>query len=132
MIRTATVYTAVRLGVHGQWGSIAVGKTGDFVVVNGNPLEDIRRIRDDACVIPNGKVVFRKAGCPFNGSHPESYAHGRAGQMVEGEKLAPVLSGEKRVLPGFFCCVAKCSIMKYGMQCQLENRRKDGLQWERY
>ncbi len=44
------------LGVQEDLGSIAAGKLGDVVVLNGNPLQDIRQTANIAFVIKGGRV----------------------------------------------------------------------------
>lgn len=57
-IKTATVNASQLIGKSDELGTIEIGKVGDLVVLNGNPLEDITYLRDIHYVIKNGKVVF--------------------------------------------------------------------------
>jgi imidazolonepropionase-like amidohydrolase len=57
-LRAATLSAATLLDAPGL-GEIAVGATGDFVVVDGDPLHDIRVLERPALVIARGRVVDR-------------------------------------------------------------------------
>jgi imidazolonepropionase-like amidohydrolase len=56
-ITSATLNGARAIGVADQTGSIAVGKAADLVLLDGDPLADIRNTRRIAAVIKNGVVV---------------------------------------------------------------------------
>jgi Tol biopolymer transport system component/imidazolonepropionase-like amidohydrolase len=55
-LRTATLSPAKFIGVDQDVGSIAVGKLGDLVVLNSNPLENIRNSADIRYVVKAGVV----------------------------------------------------------------------------
>lgn len=55
-LRAATFDGADLLGLSKQLGSIEAGKRADFVVLNTNPLEDIRATIDTRYVAVNGRV----------------------------------------------------------------------------
>lgn len=55
-LRAATLTNATVLGEQKQLGSIAAGKWADLVLLNANPLEDIRNTRQIELVIRSGKV----------------------------------------------------------------------------
>lgn len=55
-LKTATVNASRALKVHDQLGTIEAGKTADLVVLNGNPLEDIRNTRNVVTVVRDGRV----------------------------------------------------------------------------
>jgi len=57
VLQTATVNTAALLNATADLGSIEVGKLADMVVVDGDPLADIRNARKVKLVIKNGEVV---------------------------------------------------------------------------
>jgi len=55
-IKTATVNAADLLGIGNQTGSIAKGKFADIVAVNGDPLADIKTMKNMAFVMKEGKI----------------------------------------------------------------------------
>ncbi len=57
ILRAATVNGARAIGRSDLLGSLEAGKLADFVVLDGNPLEDIRRVRSVHRVVKGG-VVF--------------------------------------------------------------------------
>jgi len=65
-LRAATVSPARLLGVGAELGTIEVGKRADLVLLNGNPLADITRLR-----APLG-VVLRGLWLPSGGSGPSA------------------------------------------------------------
>jgi imidazolonepropionase-like amidohydrolase len=60
IIRGATIYPAEWLGIANQSGSLTPGKKGSILILNKNPLEDIRNIKTTHIVLSNGKVVFHE------------------------------------------------------------------------
>jgi imidazolonepropionase-like amidohydrolase len=56
VLKAATINGARALGVDDRLGSIEVGKLADLVIVQGNPLENIRAARDVELVIKNGEI----------------------------------------------------------------------------
>lgn len=60
-LQTATVNPAQYLGIHHQKGTITPGKTADFLLLDANPLEDIRNTRRIAGVCVHGQYWNRKA-----------------------------------------------------------------------
>jgi len=56
VLKAATINGANALGVEEHLGSIEVGKLADLVIVNGNPLDDIKAARDVRFVIRDGVV----------------------------------------------------------------------------
>ena len=61
VLKAATINGANALGIEASLGSIEVGKLADLVVVNGNPLDDIKAVRDIRFVIRDGVVHDPKA-----------------------------------------------------------------------
>ena len=56
-IRAATINAADALGKPGDVGQIAVGRWGDIVAVDGDPLSDIRTLEHPAAVIKGGVLI---------------------------------------------------------------------------
>jgi len=61
VLKAATINGANALGIEANLGSIEVGKLADLVVVNGNPLDDIKAARDVRFVVRDGVVHDPKA-----------------------------------------------------------------------
>jgi imidazolonepropionase-like amidohydrolase len=59
-IRGATSLAAEMLGVDDETGSIQPGLDADLLVVDLNPLEDIRSLQDVLVVISNGHIVLKR------------------------------------------------------------------------
>ncbi|MFC4314730.1 amidohydrolase family protein [Steroidobacter flavus] len=59
VLRTATTNAAEYLGLQRQYGAIQEGWTADLVLLNANPLEDIRNTREIAAVIVGGRLYER-------------------------------------------------------------------------
>ena len=57
VLRAATVNGAKAIGVSGLLGALEAGMLADFVVLDGNPLEDIGRVRSVHRVVKGG-IVF--------------------------------------------------------------------------
>jgi imidazolonepropionase-like amidohydrolase len=55
-IQAATTNAAQALGTEKDVGAIAVGRFGDLIAVNGDPIADIRRLETVPVVIKGGKV----------------------------------------------------------------------------
>lgn len=61
VLKAATINGARALGVDGTLGSIEEGKRADLVIVEGNPLEDIKAARQIQYVIKNGATYDPQA-----------------------------------------------------------------------
>ena len=73
-LKAATINPARYMGLARDIGSIEAGKLADLLIVDGNPLEDIRVTDDIAYVVLNGRI----------------YEGGTLAEKVTGErKLAP-------------------------------------------
>jgi Tol biopolymer transport system component/imidazolonepropionase-like amidohydrolase len=55
-LQTATTNAAEALGLQDDLGSIELGKVADLTFLGGNPLEDIRKLRDVRRVMKGGRV----------------------------------------------------------------------------
>src|SRR5439155_5590222 len=60
-LRIATINGARALGVGDRLGTIETGKWADLVIVRGNPLDDIRHVRDARLVVKAGRVYDPKS-----------------------------------------------------------------------
>ena len=58
-IQAATKSGAEALGMTEDVGAIAVGRYGDIIAVDGDPLGDVRELEDVDVVIKGGEVVKR-------------------------------------------------------------------------
>ena len=59
-IQAATIVPARVMGVDKELGTVEQGKRGDVILINGNPLDDIRNARNVEYVITNG-TMYRTA-----------------------------------------------------------------------
>jgi imidazolonepropionase-like amidohydrolase len=59
-LRTATSNAARYLNLEESFGTIDRGKSADLVILNANPLEDIKNTRRIWAVMVRGKLVDRK------------------------------------------------------------------------
>lgn len=59
IIKGASLYPAGWMGVDDRLGSIAPGKEASLLVVDQNPLEDIKNLRSTFLVIQKGRPVFQ-------------------------------------------------------------------------
>lgn len=57
-LRAATWLPAAALGREKESGGVAVGMAADLVLLEANPLEDIRNTREIAAVLLRGKVLL--------------------------------------------------------------------------
>ena len=55
-IRSATIVSARAMGLERELGTVEAGKRADLILVRGNPLKDIRALRQVTRVITAGRV----------------------------------------------------------------------------
>lgn len=63
-IQSATLSAGQALDRAGDVGQIAVGRFGDFVAVDGDPLKNVRLLEHPAAVMKGGKLVVRTSPAP--------------------------------------------------------------------
>jgi len=56
-LHTATQKNAEILGIEKETGSIQLGKCADFLITEGNPLEDLSALRNPYMVVTRGRVL---------------------------------------------------------------------------
>lgn len=59
-IYTATLSAAKVLGIEDITGSIENGKCADMMIVNANPLDDLKAMKEPFAVVTQGKVIYPK------------------------------------------------------------------------
>ncbi len=58
IIQSATLHAAEAMGLEDESGSLAPGKWADVVVLNADPLADLRALVAPALVIQAGRIVY--------------------------------------------------------------------------
>ena len=61
ILRAATIHPAEYFGLDRQYGTIDVGKVADVVLLDANPLQNIRHTQSISAVVFNGNVYDRAA-----------------------------------------------------------------------
>ncbi|MGI2111210.1 amidohydrolase family protein [Shewanella frigidimarina] len=67
VLKTATINPAVTFGMDHQLGSIKVGKLADLIVIDGDPLADIRTTDKVTYTMVNGKLFNSETMSQLNG-----------------------------------------------------------------
>jgi adenine deaminase len=57
VLRSVTVDAARTLGLQKELGAVAVGKLADFLVLDDNPLDDIRHTRRISAIVMHGRFI---------------------------------------------------------------------------
>ncbi|RXH58380.1 amidohydrolase family protein [Granulicella sibirica] len=60
MLRMLTVTPATRFGVSAEKGTLEVGKDGDLVVMNGDPMTDVGAFARPKMTVRGGRVIWRR------------------------------------------------------------------------
>lgn len=60
ILEAATANGAKWLRLDSEFGTIAPGRRADLIIVDGNPLKDVKDLRKIDFVIKDGRIVFRK------------------------------------------------------------------------
>lgn len=81
-LRAATLDAAVFAGMDNDFGSIAVGKAGDLILLDANPLDDVRHTQRIAGLFFNGEFFDRVALDNLLG-----FAEGHAGSVRSNLQL---------------------------------------------
>jgi imidazolonepropionase-like amidohydrolase len=67
-LRVATILGAEAIGLDQDLGTLEVGKLGDLVILNTNPLDNIRNSKDISHVMMNGRLY---EGNTLDEVHPQ-------------------------------------------------------------
>ncbi len=70
-LQSATIISAEVMRMEDKIGTIEEGRYADLVVVNGNPLDNIRNTRNISLVISRGKVLDGEYHPEFNNPYPK-------------------------------------------------------------
>jgi len=82
-LKVATWYGAQAIGLQGDVGSLEVGKLADLLVLDGDPLADLRNTGTIRFVMKNGRM--------YDGNTlAEAYPTKRAGPEVPNRPIAPI------------------------------------------
>jgi imidazolonepropionase-like amidohydrolase/Tol biopolymer transport system component len=60
ILKSATVNGATWLGRQAEFGTLEAGKRANLIIVDGDPMSDVKALRHVSAVIKNGRVVFKK------------------------------------------------------------------------
>ena len=60
ILKSATVNGATWLGKQADFGTVEPGKRANLILVDGDPLKDVKEMRHITAVIKGGRIVFRK------------------------------------------------------------------------
>ena len=71
-LQSATIHSAELMRMQDRLGSLEEGKVGDVLILDANPLENIRNTRKIAHVISRGRVLDRQYHADFSNSMPKT------------------------------------------------------------
>jgi adenine deaminase len=97
-LRTATLNPARVLGLAGSLGSIEVGKFADLVLLDANPLEDIRNTQEIRAVVADGRL-YRRGNLDRLLAEIETFNQPHQVNVTDGSDNAPG-SGSGRAWAG--------------------------------
>ena len=60
VLQAATINGAKWLGKDAEFGTVEVGKRAHLILVEGDPLKEMKDLRNISVVIKDGRIVFRK------------------------------------------------------------------------
>lgn len=60
ILKAATANGATWLGKQSDFGTLEVGKRANLILVDGDPLKDVKELRRISAVIKGGRIVFKK------------------------------------------------------------------------
>jgi imidazolonepropionase-like amidohydrolase len=60
-LRAATLAPAAYFGLEGEYGSVAAGKVADLLLLDGDPLAEIRNTQRIEAIVFNGNLYDRRA-----------------------------------------------------------------------
>jgi imidazolonepropionase-like amidohydrolase len=93
LLRAATMNGAEKLGLESRIGSLVQGKDADFIVLDANPLEDIRNARKIDRVVRRGRTVTWPAGpAPHSWKSSTPWDECQRWNFGLGRSDAPVLN----------------------------------------
>jgi len=59
IIRTGTMNPAIFFDMEGEFGEVTLGASADLILLDANPLEDLRAIKDPVAVFYHGRMIGR-------------------------------------------------------------------------
>lgn len=80
-LRTATINPARYLDQERDFGTVSAGKVADLVLLEANPLDDIRNLRSVRAVVLNGRLLERSE---LDAALPTFQVHGELGPSDAG------------------------------------------------
>ena len=94
VLRTATIWPATAFGMESELGTLEEGKLADVIVIDGNPLENIRDTQNVEWVILNGRAYNART---LDQIHPEEQP------LAKGPDLTPASDAANSIAPTCPC-----------------------------